>query len=118
MKNGERRPRVQLLGLLPRGVLPVVVPLKTSRCAENELDTDGTAKAMHGIGWDSGVRNFLFHLSPFPYLFLIVAIFISSPVFHCFFFLLSHLMCYSHTLTEMCKTACVGHQNCIKPQNY
>jgi len=35
-----------------------------------------------------GVRNFLFHLSLFPYLFLIVAIFISSPV-SLFFFLLS-----------------------------
>jgi hypothetical protein len=41
---------------------------------------------------DSGVRNFLFHLSSFPYLFLIVAIFISSPVSPCFFAVPSNVL--------------------------
>lgn len=43
MKNGERRRRVPLLGLLPGRVLPVV-PLKISRYAGNEFDTDRHAQ--------------------------------------------------------------------------
>ena len=64
--------------------------------------------------WDSGVRNFLFHLSLFPYLFLIVAIFISSPV-STVFFLLSHLMCCF--LSEVCKLLALVNQIALKPDS-
>lgn len=47
------------------------MPLKSSRCAGNERDTD--LEAIDG-------RSFLFHLSFLPYLSLIVAILISSLV--------------------------------------
>ena len=111
MKNGERRPRrVPLLGLLP-GQVPPAVPLKISRCAENEFDTDRHAtpryldQGCHAWNVDSGVRNFLFHPSFFPYSILILAIFISSPLFS---LLPSHLMCCS--LSEVCKLLAVGNQ--------
>ena len=96
-----------------------MVPLKISRCAENEFDTDRDARLplprKPCMEWDSGVRNFLFHLSFFPYLFLIVAIFISSPV-STVFFSLSHLMCCF--LSEVCKLLALLNQIASKPNNH
>ena len=92
MKNGERRRRVPLLGLLPGRVLPVaLVPLKISRCAENEFDTDcstpprpasPTKEAMHGMGLGRAEL-------PFPSFFL--SLLILDP---CYLYSLACFLCF------------------------
>jgi len=89
MKNGERRPRgVPLLGLLPGRVLPVV-PLKISRCAENEFDTDRPAPKLPRprkpyMEWELGRAEL-----PFPSFFLSLLILDRCYLYFLAFFSLS-----------------------------